>query len=107
VTIRTELREDEHLNHGLFFRVLFLGDCMGLGLNPRGSRFGGPNDQHILFTRLVEDDTLWSKAEGETSSAWLPEFIEVARAAQAWLEENAEPDVYENGTFGYRFKEEK
>jgi hypothetical protein len=81
------------------FEKVFLGQCMGVGLDRRGV-----DDPHVCFALLVEDDGNWfAQGESHSSSFWLPELIEVLQEAHAWLEKHGEPDG-EDGKHGFRFK---
>lgn len=85
---------------------LFLGDCVGIALTMRT-----PNDPHVCFGWLTEDDEHWFPGNGTWSSYFLPDAEKVLAAAVAWLKENAVPDVVvdakspvDGTAFGWKFK---
>lgn len=59
--IRNQLSEDETINGS--YTQIFLGDCVGIGLLPRGE-----NDPHICFQWLCEDDEYWFPMRNSMSS---------------------------------------
>lgn len=70
--------------------VTFRGECQGVGLQKRG-----PDDNHVCFIILTEDDGYWFVTkwpEQGTSSYWLPELIDCLEQAKDWLHRNAEKD---------------
>lgn len=73
---------------------LFLGECQGVGLIPRG-----PKDNHICFLILSEDDENWFCSNESGSSFWIPDLVKQLDQALKWMRENA----VEEG-FGYKFK---
>ena len=92
--VRRELEqgedEQEYLEEGLGdyqIKELFLGECTGIALIPRG-----PNDSHICFMHLTEDDGCWFQSSGIHSTFWLTDLAEVLAAVREWLEANADPD---------------
>ena len=92
------------------FEEIFLGSCYGVGLSRRG-----PDDNHVCFTILCEDDNTWfiKDAGNAGSSFWLPDLMRALRAAQKWLKENAKPDIPKNKSWpkgvqcGWMFKPKK
>ena len=77
--------------------VTFRGGCKGVGLKWRG-----PDDPHVCFIILTEDDGYWFVSQHDTqgsSSYWLPELIDQLEEAKTWLHRNAEKD----GQYGYKF----
>jgi hypothetical protein len=74
---------------------LFLGTCCGVALVKRG-----PNDNHICFIILTEDDENWFVSNNLCSTYWLPDLEKQLIYAKRWIIKNAEKDTY-----GYRFKE--
>ncbi len=79
---------------------LFLGDCLGVALRPRGR-----DDNHIMINVLMEDDETWFIGGSvDCSSYWIDDLIEQVNKANEWMKENALPDTYPNGVCGYKFK---
>lgn len=79
---------------------LFLGDCLGVALLPRGE-----NDNHITINILIEDDGGWFIGGSvDCSSVWIDDLIDQLNKANEWMNKNALPDVYPNGVCGYKFK---
>lgn len=78
----------------------FKGNCIGVRLEERG-----PNDPHICFTLMVENDENWFD-KMSVSSYWLDETIAVLQVAKDAIERRGEPDIDEKtgGTYGYKFK---
>ncbi len=94
--IRRHLAEDECLLDLQEYEEIFLGNCCGMALVKRGK-----NDNHICYIHLGEDDGAWSPCNsGSKSSYWLGEEMDVIKAVQEWITNNAEPDIYENNLFG-------
>lgn len=75
------------------FDVIFLGDCMGIGLSQRS------NDEHILFTILHEDDGHWFPSLNPASSFWINDLKEVIDAVVIYLNNWAN-----RGEYGWTFK---
>src|SRR5882672_2600817 len=77
----------------------FLGECVGIGLEWRGSK---KSDPHVCVRFLTEDDGYWSESRngGMFSSGWLSEMQVNVEAALRWMEQNCERD----GRYGWRFK---
>lgn len=73
---------------------LFLGTCCGIALVPRG-----PNDNHICFIILTEDDGNWFVTNNLLSTYWLPDLEKQLEYAKSWLIKNTDKDKY-----GYKFK---
>lgn len=57
-----------------------LGKQCGVGLSKRG-----PNDNHVIFTILSEDDGNWFTSEHGRSTYWLKDLQDVLAETQAWL----------------------
>lgn len=74
---------------------LFLGECKGVGLVPRGN-----NDNHILVLILTEDDGDWFISESGFSSFWIEDLKEQLQAAADWMERHATKDP---SGYGYCF----
>ena len=85
--------------YGNCYDKVFLGECMGVGLTERDE-----DDNHVMFTLLVEDDENWfpntETGGGGTSSYWLPELIGVLDEAHTWMKKHCEQD----GEHGWKFK---
>jgi len=81
------------------FEKVFLGTCFGVGLSWRG-----PNDKHVCFTILTEDDGSWFASDNSASSAWLPECIQVIQEAYDWVKKHCKPDKYKGIQCGWKFK---
>ena len=62
----------------------------------------GPNDNHICYEILHEDDGNWFLSEASTSSYWLPDLINVCKQTEEWMKANAVPDIQNNVQFGYK-----
>lgn len=73
------------------------GGCMGVAIHYRG-----PNDPHLCFALLSEDDENWflksNSGSPSASTAWLEEMVEVLEMAQYWMEEHCERD----GAWGWK-----
>ncbi len=80
---------------------LFLGQCFGIALVPRGKE-----DKHICFIVLVEDDENWFVSSNGGSSSWLPELGRVVAKANRWCRTHADPDIssLDNRQYGYKFR---
>ena len=65
------------------------GDCKGIALSLRG-----PDDPHICFTILTEDDGNWHVSSGRSSAYWLADLEEVMGRINTWLEQHADKDPY-------------
>lgn len=74
--------------------ALFLGTCKGVALIRRG-----PNDPHVCFYIVTEDDGSWFPLVHSASWYWAEDIRQQLDAARKWLDENAIQDP-----FGYRFK---
>lgn len=75
--------------------VSFRGVCQGVGLKQRG-----PNDPHICYVILTEDDEYWFVSkEQSASSYWMPELMDCFQQAQDWMENHAVKE-----SCGYRFE---
>lgn len=75
---------------------LFLGDCLGVALVPRGK-----DDNHICMLILTEDDEEWSTISTDFSSDWFSDLTTQIKRAKKWMKNNA---VKEKDSSGYRFK---
>jgi hypothetical protein len=82
-------------------QVLFLGDCMGVRLVPRG-----PGDDHICFEILAEDDENWFVKGSMTDSGWIDEMIAMLQAAKRYLK-TQQPDMHEGRQYGWNFRRKK
>lgn len=79
---------------------MFLGGCIGMVLIPRGAK-----DDHILMKFLVEDDEYWYLSSNQgISSSWLKEYLAVLKAAEKWLKENCDPDLYDGRQYGWKIR---
>ena len=95
MSIRYELDDEEKMADDSFeYEQLILGSCAGVALSRRG-----PNDPHVMFTLLVEDDMFWHVSNNGFSTGWLNEVLEVHRAAKKWLKANCSRD-----SEGFKFK---
>lgn len=75
----------------------FRGSCFGVNLVKRG-----PDDPHICFQIIVEDDENWfDREQSNGSSFWIDELIEQLTAAKQYMNANTLPD----GQYGFKFKE--
>lgn len=98
--IRRKLNEDESIDHNLSYTHLFLSDCHGICLYPRGD-----NDNHICVYFIGEDDGHWSVThESGFSSFWLPEFCNLLNYVTNWIRDNMEKDIEKGIQCGYRYK---
>jgi hypothetical protein len=79
--------------------ISFRGSCQGVGLKQRG-----PNDPHVCYVILTEDDEYWFVSSEQSASAfWMPELMDCFEQATEWLRHNAVKD--EHGC--YRFQSDK
>ena len=76
-------------------RQVFKRDQFGVVLSERG-----PDDPHVRFTVIGEDDGNWFVSEGGASSSWLSELISVLNEAHRWITRNC---AREPSGFGWRF----
>lgn len=97
--IRTGLEPEEHEEE---FKcsgkriITFYGSCHGVRLFTRG-----PNDPHVMFQIITEDDGYWFESRsGQSSSFWLPEVISLLNHSKRWMENNCSGD----GEFGWKVK---
>lgn len=90
---------NEHLDK---YEKTFLGGCFGVGLYKRG-----PNDPHVCFIVLVEDDGNWFENKNGGSSFWLKDLQEQLNDAIIWIEQNCDPDIKDGNNWGWKFKENK
>lgn len=100
--VRNALSAAETLSHDIKpFEQIFLCGVTGIALRARGRI-----DRHICFEIISEDDGHWFPASGEgTSSYWIDAFIATLTAAREWCEQNALPDVNEDGIqYGWKFQ---
>ena len=81
------------------YKVLFIGECHGIGLKPRGA-----GDEHIVVDILHEDDENWFLSEAGFSSSWMEEFIDLVVVAQNWMKKHAVQDKVGRRVYGYKFK---
>ena len=73
------------------FKIRFLGNCMGVGINPRGI-----NDDALMVTLLTEDDENWFSSNQTFNSYWLDEMITQLQAAKAYIEfQKDKPNGYD------------
>lgn len=88
------------------FEKVFLGGCNGIGLTKRG-----PDDPHVCFTILTEDDENWFVDSGGASSFWLKDLQTVLAEAMDWIEKNCDPDIPTNDSWpkgqqcGWKFRD--
>ena len=87
---------DHEIDMDIPEKYLFLGDCQGIALVPRG-----PDDNHICFIILTEDDEQWYASNGSASSYWVDDLAEQLKLVREWLEKNA---FKEKHGYGYKFK---
>ncbi len=76
------------------FRQVFLGECMGVGLDQRD------DDLHVCFTILAQDDGHWFASDESASSYWLPELAAQLQVALDWCEKNCDG----GSRSGWKFK---
>lgn len=87
------------------FERMFLNQVVGVVLRKRG-----PQDDHICFEVISEDDGHWYPCfSGGTSSFWFDAYLEVLSAAKKWCEAKAVPHTnqYQHAPerpCGWRFK---
>lgn len=81
------------------FDKVFLGACCSIGLKKRG-----PDDPHVCFYFLVEDDENWFVSQNGISSFWIPDFNQVWAQAQEWILANCDPDEEDGTAWGYKFR---
>lgn len=79
MTIRTKLRTDETITISEPIYAAFLGDCFGVVLTKRG-----PNDPHVCFTIIVEDDGTWAE-RSESSFYWMKDLQDVLKASTKFV----------------------
>lgn len=65
------------------------GDCVGIVLNLRA-----PNDRHICWTLICEDDGNWFATTEGCSTYWLPDLEEGLNRTKTWLSNNATRDEW-------------
>lgn len=66
---------------------VFKGDCHGVVLEKRKD-WENPNDPHVCFFLIVEDDGNWFESKtGVSSSAWIDDVIEQLQIARNWMNE--------------------
>jgi hypothetical protein len=66
---------------------VFKGDCHGVVLEKRKD-WENPNDPHVCFFLIVEDDGNWFESKtGISDSYWLPDTIEQLTLALEWVKE--------------------
>lgn len=69
-------------------KKVFLGECIGVALEPRG-----PDDSHVVFYTLVEDDGNWHVASVDGfSSVWINDLFSVVEEARRWMIKNCDKD---------------
>lgn len=98
--MRRNLHDEETLDNEHKYFQLFLGECSGIGLYPRGDRKPGKPD-HVCFDILHEDDTHWFTSPHGFSSFWLPDLQEALQAALTWLNLHCDPDP---SGYGWTFR---
>lgn len=65
----------------------FKGQCTGVVLENRKD-WENPNDPHVCFFLIVEDDGNWFESKtGHTSSYWIDDTIEQLQIARDWMNE--------------------
>jgi hypothetical protein len=73
-------------NHKNIIKV-FKGSCIGVVLEKRED-WENPNDPHICFFIIHEDDGNWFESKtGHTSSSWIDDMIKQLQLARAWMDE--------------------
>lgn len=80
------------------YHHVFVRGCYGVALVPRG-----PDDNHICFMIIVEDDDNWFECNGAGSSSWLCDLEDTLHQAVMWCETYAFPDKVRGVQYGYRF----
>lgn len=66
---------------------IFKGDCTGVVLEHRKD-WENPNDIHVCFFLIVEDDGDWFESKtGTASSYWIDDMIEQLQCARDWMNE--------------------
>lgn len=70
------------------YRHIILGHQFGIGLRQRG-----PNDPHVCFVILSEDDGHWFATRGGASTSWLDDLKSVIERAEKWCKSNCAPDM--------------
>ena len=90
IEVRTQLDPDETMAEEIRpFEKMFLCGVVGVLLRKRG-----PNDPHICFEIISEDDENWFPySGGGSSSYWFDCYIAALTAAKKWCEEEALPHV--------------
>jgi hypothetical protein len=79
MTIRTELHEEESIAISEPIYAMFLGDCFGVVLTKRG-----PEDPHVCFTIVVEDDGTWAE-RSRSSFYWMNDLQDVLKASMKFV----------------------
>ena len=65
------------------------GHCKGVKIVWRGL-----NDPHLCVEIWTEDDENWFMSDiSSFSSYWLPELLELLKAANAWMKNNAQKEA--------------
>lgn len=104
--VRMHLAHGERMSEEIKpFERMFLGNGVGVVIRKRG-----PNDPHICFEIISEDDEYWFPYTGNGSSSyWFDDYIRVLAEAKKWCETKAmlhtnqypdSPDI----PCGWRFK---
>jgi hypothetical protein len=74
----------------------FKGSCAGIVLYQRG-----PDDKHICFAPLVEDDDNWFLSKNGYSTAWFGDFWVQMEAAYNWMDSD---ESVRHTKYGYELK---
>jgi hypothetical protein len=83
---------DQYLHDHKKIIKVFKGSCIGVVLEHRED-WENPNDPHVCFFLIVEDDGNWFESStGIASSYWLPETIEQLNLALEWMQEYCHKD---------------
>lgn len=72
------------------YRKAFFGNQKGVLLSNRA-----PNDPHVVFTIITEDDGQWFMGgDSVTSGYWLKDLQQVLKEAEVWLDNFATKDQW-------------
>lgn len=65
---------------------VFKGYCAGVVLEHRKD-WENPNDPHVCFFLIVEDDENWYETTKGFSSYWIDDLLEQLQCARDWMNE--------------------